>query len=463
MLMLAYRAAIFAGSFCIVLGILFVPPGGYLAEVMFLEQSPGKKILSRAMSLCGNGGFGWFLINAIILALFWMLCSIGVLLAIDLILTLLFSTPILFQRVVSSPDVGYAMSNLIMSDPRSATAFHAAVWIPFPVIRIAWFLCYLDHRIRSECWDLEVKFRAEAIKLSESGQPIHPSIRRSNCLGKGVSMIDSNFVLRSLLLAGLTGTLVFCFCANAATVSCCAGCLQEQIDPDRIRAEINQVMEDRDFRAVRNRVKTEDSEQTFLDRWLENIERDSNESGAGSTGSRNNSSSGSEVAGAFSRMFLILIIPGIFAVLALIVFIIARTVDFSSGKSTSRPLATTSGNPLALSAPPGELAVNEYERRALSMAAEGDYGGAIRELLLGSMSWIERKGLIRFRAGLTNRDYLRAVWRLQSQRTAFDNNALEFDKIYFGRRTATQSVFQSCLNHFRGAFHDDSVVANSTL
>ena len=36
-----------------------------------------------------------------------------------------------------------------------------------PVIRLAWFFCYLDQRIRNECWDLQLQFRAEAARLEE--------------------------------------------------------------------------------------------------------------------------------------------------------------------------------------------------------------------------------------------------------------------------------------------------------
>ncbi|MFM7055580.1 MAG: hypothetical protein ACKO2P_01520 [Planctomycetota bacterium] len=64
-----------------------------------------------------------------------------------------------------------------------------------------------------------------------------------------------------------------------------------------------------------------------------------------------------------------------------------------------------------ITAPPGELPAATYEGRARRYAADGNYRMAIRELLLGSMSWIERAGLIRYRRGLTNRDYVRCVCR----------------------------------------------------
>lgn len=109
-----------------------------------------------------------------------------------------------------------------------------------------------------------------------------------------------------------------------------------------------------------------------------------------------------------------------------------------------------------LSIPPGELAASTYESRALKLAAEGNYRSAIRELLLGSMSWVERAGMIRFRKGLTNRDYIRAVWRQEERRFAFGRTALQFERVYFGRREATREMFDNCLQAFQGAFREET-------
>jgi hypothetical protein len=79
---------------------------------------------------------------------------------------------------------------------------------------------------------------------------------------------------------------------------------------------------------------------------------------------------------------------------------------------------------------PGELPPAAYEARALKLAKTGDYRAAIRELLLGSMSWLERAALIRYRRGLTNRDYLRCIWRRQEKRTAYLATASQFELVY---------------------------------
>lgn len=108
-----------------------------------------------------------------------------------------------------------------------------------------------------------------------------------------------------------------------------------------------------------------------------------------------------------------------------------------------------------LKVPPGEMAASTYESRAIQMASIGNYRAALRELLVGSMSWIERAGLIRFRKGLTNRDYVRAVWKKDDQRIAYTSTALEFERVYFGRREATSEMFENCLKSFQGSFREE--------
>ena len=64
----------------------------------------------------------------------------------------------------SSSDV---LRQLILDDPAFLTALQLALWLPYPVVRLAWFFCYLDQRIRNECWDLQLQYRVEAARLEE--------------------------------------------------------------------------------------------------------------------------------------------------------------------------------------------------------------------------------------------------------------------------------------------------------
>lgn len=157
----------------------------------------------------------------------------------------------------------------------------------------------------------------------------------------------------------------------------------------------------------------------------------------------------------FGRLFLILALAALVAVIA---WMFAGILKASDGrrKLDNEDLFGDEEDLSNLSVPPGEFAASTYESRALKLAAEGRFQPAIRELLLGSMSWVERAGMIRFRKGLTNRDYIRAVWRDEPKRFAFGKTALEFERIYFGRRTATQQMFDTCLQAFQGAFREET-------
>jgi hypothetical protein len=149
-----------------------------------------------------------------------------------------------------------------------------------------------------------------------------------------------------------------------------------------------------------------------------------------------------------------LAIVAIIAILIVIIAMVVKSIDKKKQKRESL-LSDLSDILSDVVTPPGELAASTYQSRAINLAATGDHGAAIRELLLGSMSWIERAGLIRYRKGLTNRDYLRCVWRRQDKRNAFLTTATQFEYVYFGRRNPTAEMFEQCLADFRGAFHEE--------
>lgn len=140
-------------------------------------------------------------------------------------------------------------------------------------------------------------------------------------------------------------------------------------------------------------------------------------------------------------------------ILSVIALIIKAVLKRAPKESTLS--AKTKGEQLETTTPPGELPSDEYVHRAVSLADSGNYKAAVRELLLGTMSWIERHGLIRYRRGLSNRDYLRAVTDRSGQRESLRPIVLHFEQVYFGRREATAGGFKECLQHFRKAFSAD--------
>jgi hypothetical protein len=168
---------------------------------------------------------------------------------------------------------------------------------------------------------------------------------------------------------------------------------------------------------------------------------------------QNSSGSGFGFLG-ITDLLTTLAIVAIIAILIVIIAMVVKSIDAKKQKRESL-LSDLSDVLSDVVTPPGELAASTYESRAINLAAAGDHRAAIRELLLGSMSWIERAGLIRYRKGLTNRDYLRCVWRRQDKRNAFLTTATQFEYVFFGRRDPTAEMFEQCLAGFRGAFREE--------
>lgn len=166
------------------------------------------------------------------------------------------------------------------------------------------------------------------------------------------------------------------------------------------------------------------------------------------------SSSGSSSLAWFSQLLVIVVICIVLFIVVMLTSFIVRRAD-RRRQELSGIADLGDDDPADLSVPPGELPANVYESRAVQMAAEGNFRGAVRELLLGSMSWIERAGMVRYRRGLTNRDYVRSVWRRRDKRDAFAVIALEFERVFYGRREANEKRYLHCLQNFRGAFREE--------
>jgi hypothetical protein len=157
---------------------------------------------------------------------------------------------------------------------------------------------------------------------------------------------------------------------------------------------------------------------------------------------------------AFSGLSLVLMGLVIAGLLALLVWAIVKYSgrdddDFEADFGEEEGLAFDP------STPPGERPASVYLKRALALAEAGDFRGALRQLLLGAMSWTERRNLIRFRKGLTNRDYLRALRRRPTQHQGLQGVVVEFEKVYFGRRAATADRFQRVLPGYREGFEKE--------
>ena len=87
---------------------------------------------------------------------------------IDTLAGWMFNTPILIGKLMIGADFAESFASAVIDDPAVVVLLQVSLWIPYPVVRLAWFFCYLDQRIRNECWDLDLQFRAESMRLRES-------------------------------------------------------------------------------------------------------------------------------------------------------------------------------------------------------------------------------------------------------------------------------------------------------
>ncbi len=166
---LVYRTLQVLISFCLVFpALLIIAHFGHFPEVVLLEQQEADKVIGRLNWLGKGGGYGRNLARAFMLILFWLFLSAGLLFLIDTGAALLFHAPVMPRVIpVDRNNFSPQVLSVLFDSPLFLTSLQMALWLPFPIIRVAWFFCYLDQRIRNECWDLELQFRVEAKRLEE--------------------------------------------------------------------------------------------------------------------------------------------------------------------------------------------------------------------------------------------------------------------------------------------------------
>lgn len=155
-------------GFCLFVPMLFVFAWcGHLPEVMFLERTKLNSVPQRLSWLCKGGGFSRNLGRLVTIGAFWFVFAVGIFMILDIASGIVFNFPILFGTLAPGPDQRAALASRLVDDPVVITTAQISLWLTYPIVRLAWFFCYLDQRIRNECWDLELQFRVEAARLGE--------------------------------------------------------------------------------------------------------------------------------------------------------------------------------------------------------------------------------------------------------------------------------------------------------
>ena len=271
-----------------------------------------------------------------------------------------------------------------------------------------------------------------------------------------------------MLKAGLLlACLFFAACAEPARAQE-SGDWQDQ-DAEDIRQSTRQLLEAPEFERLRRLLQSESDGKEGGDELVgegsgsgdgdgdgsgrEKKRRgDSDESGDSADGLSMPSFPG--VAAAIGSLYMALVWICLAVIVILMLYLVARAIRARRETSKTEELAA---NPKLRgeSEPeraPGELPSDAYLDAARKLAAEGRYREAVAQLLLGAMSHIERAGWIRFRRGLTHRDYLRAIRSRESTYLALRDIVGTYEPLGFGRRTATGEHFILSLRRYEDGF-----------
>lgn len=140
---------------------------GFRAEQVCLADLEDGSKQHRTTSLIREEA-GDLMFRAGSIGLFCLGLWLAMFVTLDLVAHLLFGFPIFLGRVFAGPDGmfsdGYFVE-LMVYDPLVLTAVTVTGFPVYALGRLAWFFCYIDLRVRRDCWDMELEFAQEAQRL----------------------------------------------------------------------------------------------------------------------------------------------------------------------------------------------------------------------------------------------------------------------------------------------------------
>lgn len=136
---------------------------GFLAEIVLLERPAAgteRRIAELTRDMVQS-----LAVRGVVIVAFFACAVVSLFTLVDSASNVILGAPLLMNRA-SSLFAFEETLDLLVHDPLAVTALLAVLWLVYPLARLAWFFCYLDVRIRKECWDLELDFRIEARRLA---------------------------------------------------------------------------------------------------------------------------------------------------------------------------------------------------------------------------------------------------------------------------------------------------------
>ncbi|HVW01137.1 MAG TPA: hypothetical protein VHB77_12380 [Planctomycetaceae bacterium] len=169
--MLARIAIAFGLMLCAIPGVWLAARLGFMAEQEVLGHL-AQHLKDRRVKELMQGAMEDLIGRLIGITVYCVLLGIIVFVTLDWGSSFLLGFPILTGRVHF--DFNYAEEwtdafryyfSYVWSDPRVVTTMLAAGLLVYVLGRLAWFLCYIDLRVRRDCWDMELQLIHEAQRL----------------------------------------------------------------------------------------------------------------------------------------------------------------------------------------------------------------------------------------------------------------------------------------------------------
>lgn len=178
--------------------------------------------------------------------------------------------------------------------------------------------------------------------------------------------------------------------------------------------------------------------------------------GGGGGSSSSFGSSGGSAGGGIGQVFAVLAWLLVAAICGLILYFVVRGLMERTGDRALDNDADGDDEPRVgeeeAFAAPGDRPADAYVARARQLAGAGRFREAIAQLLLGAMSFVEHRELLRFRRGLTFRNYAAALSGLQAAQRAFRAIVRTYEPIEYGRREATRAHFEAAVASYEEGF-----------
>lgn len=162
--------------------VLFVLPGWWIGvrssffpEKAYLASMEGRSQDRRTSELI-NQELGQLMQRSFAISFMVLFVVISLFSTVDFFSNLLFQKPILWGQLLSEALGDFSMGynpfehfwDLLVYDPLVLSVLTGVILFVYPMVRFAWFFCYIDLRVRGDFWDLELHFQKETERLQES-------------------------------------------------------------------------------------------------------------------------------------------------------------------------------------------------------------------------------------------------------------------------------------------------------